>query len=156
MRHATRTLLAAVGGVGIVAGSAVGVGEAAAAPTSSCSFTFLNPNLNVVRGYANAFVADSGPTHARVSVIANPQTVLGYTQQMTVTWANLDTGKSGSAATQPTRVVGQDATLTTGPIATGKGRVHVVVGLSNTSSLNPRSSTNGDCSLEHRVGARSR
>ena len=120
-------------------------------PSAVCSFRYANPNLFAISAYANVFVRPAGPGAIRVRLDSNPLSIAGYTQRVTLTWANLDTGKSGSSASTPVRVSGLSSSITLPRAVTGRGKVTLVVGAANTGSINPRSNTNGDCSAEYVV-----
>lgn len=150
------TLIAATAALAAAATPLVAVAPAGAAPqakpapTTLCSFQYANPNLGVVRGSSTASATQLGRGTVSLRLTTDAMSVLGYTQDVNVTWANLDTGKSGNASAKA-RVVGPSNEIPIPRVTTGKGRVTFVIGASNTSSINPQSMSNGDCSAELRV-----
>lgn len=146
-----RSLGVAMGVAALSAPLAAGIAPANAAPTQpsgQCSFTYPNPNLFALSTLATASVTQTGRDTIRVRVVSRPYSIAGYQQKVSVTWANLRTGRSGSTFSAPTRVGGLESTVTVPRIRTGSGRITLVVGATNTSSINPNATTNGDCGTE--------
>ena len=143
-----------------IAASAVGIGAAvlpavAAAPANAatttplCSFTYANPNLFAIQASAAASATRNAAGKVTFTLKTNSMSILGYQQALSVTWANLDTGRSG-VGTVSKRVVGPETVLTVPEQNTAKGRVNVVINVDNRSSIGP-GSTNGQCAKEFRV-----
>ena len=133
---------------------ATGGGLASAAPAQPvghCSITYPTPNLFALPTSATASITQSGRGGIQVRLDSRPLSIAGYQQKVTVTWANLRTGKSGSVFSDPTRVGGLTSTVSVPRIATAPGRIALVIGATNTSSINPNAMTNGDCSTEYVV-----
>lgn len=146
----TRSAIVAVTalGVGVVAPIAA-AGQASAKPSTTCTMEYLNPNVAPMPLQANSvFEAGAdGDGKMTMQVRTDAVSVIGYHQDVSYTWANLDTGRNGGEQWSK-RVVGPTNTATFPGVETGVGRITFQVSVSNTSSLNANHLTSGQCGTE--------
>lgn len=147
----TLTAAVAVGAATVVAPLGV-AGEATAEPSTTCTMTYLNPNVSPLPLQANTVLRANADGDGKMTITLKTDavSVLGYKQDVSFTWANLDTGKNGGEQSSK-RVVGPDNTLEFPGVKTGVGRITFVASASNTSSLNPKHLTSGQCSAEQKA-----
>ncbi|MGO3326903.1 hypothetical protein [Gordonia sp. (in: high G+C Gram-positive bacteria)] len=157
MRARSVSLTAAAVGSAVMGAAAVlaplGVtGEAAAEPSTTCTMTYLNPNVSPLPLQATTVLranADGGGKMT-ITLKTDAVSIIGYHQDVSFTWANLDTGKNGGEQTSK-RVVGPNNTLEFPGVKTGVGRITFVASASNTSSLDPTHLTSGQCTAEQKA-----
>lgn len=139
----------ALGSGALLASSLTASPAEAATTTDLCTATYGNPNVIPLQLNAETAVTATSDGSGAVTLKASTdaKSILGYKQDISITWANLDTGKNGvESATK--RVVGPDNEITLPDVATAPGRIALVVTVGNTGSLNPDAVTNGQCSGE--------
>lgn len=148
-----KTAAAAFAGCTALGIALTGGAVAHAAPSYQlCTFTYLDPsNIDApMRPYSAAWVTPTGEGHLDAELWSYPAyPEPGFNQRFSVTWANLDTGLSGSASTEPVHVDGERTILSIPDIATGAGRITFVFGAANDDG--GLTTTNGDCSAEHTI-----
>lgn len=149
-RFPRKTAAATFAGCTALGIALTGGATAHAAPSYQlCTFTYLDPN-NVdapMRPYSAAWVTPTGEGRLTAELSSFPvYPEPGFNQRFSVTWANLDTGLSGSVSTEPVHVEGESTTLSIPDITTGAGRITFVFGASNDDG--GLVWTNGDCSAE--------
>ncbi|WP_132993079.1 hypothetical protein [Gordonia zhaorongruii] len=152
MRARSATLAAAaIGGTALIAPFGV-AGEASAEPSTTCTMNYLNPNVAPLPLQANTVLraAADGDGTMTITMKTDAVSVLGYDQDVSFTWANLDTGRNGGEQWSK-RVVGPDNTVKFTDVKTGVGRITFVANASNTSSLDSKRVTTGQCSAEQKA-----
>lgn len=149
MKSRSAILAATALGVGVVVAPLATAGQASAAPSTTCTMTYLNPNVSPLPLQASAVFEASadGNGEMTVQVRTDAVSVIGYKQDVSFTWANLDTGLNGGEQWSK-RVVGPTNTVTLPGVKTGVGRITFQASVSNTSALNAMRVTSGQCGTE--------
>lgn len=151
MKTRSAGIAAATLGLAAIALPAVAA-PAAATPTTTtvCTADYLNPNLigMPVQGSSTVSATPDGPGSVTLELTTDSKSIIGYEQDFTATWANLDTGSSGSAAIPRKKVVGADNVLTLPHVKTQAGQITFQFNIGNFSSVNELWGTNGQCGNE--------
>ncbi|MEU0502627.1 hypothetical protein [Nocardia sp. NPDC005998] len=145
------------GSVGITAISCVSAAIVGGAPAAFadpstpsdalCTMTYPTPDDFSVRASSEASaVSDHGSFDLTLRTDSQSQT--GYEQKFSVTWANLDTGRSGQSDVTA-RVQGHDNVLSIPDVKTEPGRIALVLKTFNHGT--GQNYTNGECSAEYVV-----
>ncbi|MCF8588460.1 hypothetical protein [Gordonia liuliyuniae] len=136
-------------GVGVVVAPAVGAGQASATPATTCTMAYLNPNVAPLPLQANSVFEASAGGNGKMTmkVRTDAVSVVGYRQHVSFTWANLDTGRNGGEQWSK-RVVGPTNTVTFPGVKTGVGRITFQANVSNTSAVDAKRVTTGQCGTE--------
>ncbi|MFD4356091.1 hypothetical protein ACFWPX_26320 [Nocardia sp. NPDC058518] len=145
-----------IGSIGAVAvaslaGAVVGVAPMAAAKPapeaakSLCSMTYLTPDNPEVNGSSEVKVDRNSNGSLELTLITDANSKGGYDQSFTATWANIDTGRSGSGDAK-TWVAGHRTLLSIPEVWTEPGRIAFVFGTSNQTG---QSVTSGQCMAEY-------
>jgi hypothetical protein len=140
-------LVAFGGGVAITTTS----GEAGAAParTPLCSITYPDPMHPTRAEYSMVSVESAGAGATTFAFHTVSKALVPYKQQASVTWANLDTGRTGGGWDSNTVAdIDRGRTTITLPAQhVGSGRITVVAAVSNTAANGWTS--NLDCTAEY-------
>lgn len=145
MRHLRSTARAAtIVFVGALASGLV-TGTANAEPTALCNIVYPNPH-DFEMPVTSTTQADSTDGVVDFQLHTDSKSDLGYDQTFRVTWANLDTGRSGTE-TVTARVQGPDNTLTIPDVDTAPGPLALVLAVNNHGT--DQNYTNGDCVTEY-------
>ncbi|MFD4462232.1 hypothetical protein [Nocardia sp. NPDC058480] len=133
--------------VACLAGAVVAVAPMAAAqPAKSlCSMTYLTPDNPEVNGSSEVKVDRNSNGSLELTLITDANSKGGYDQSFTATWANIDTGRSGSGDAK-TWVAGHRTLLSIPEVWTEPGRIAFVFGTSNEAG---QSVTSGQCMAEY-------
>lgn len=128
-------------------------------PTEICTMSAPNPYLPFLQLGSHALVNQSvlpgGGTnetpvsgHIDLQVRNNPLFFFEFDQDVSFTWSNITTGKSGSVGPTTIRVKGEMATAAFRDVVTGPGRISIIA---NTTNHGWPSTTTGQCGGEFTV-----
>lgn len=132
-----------------VAGLVAGPATAHAAPEETlCGFTYPTPDDFSVTAGSKVTATPGAAGVVDLRIYTDAASEAGYDQRFGVTWANLDTGRSG-VAEENARVQGPETVLTIPGVTTEPGRIAFVLSASNHGS--DQNYTYGDCSAEYVV-----
>ncbi|WP_187589890.1 hypothetical protein [Gordonia sp. OPL2] len=140
-------LLALGGGAAITEAS----GEANAAPSSTplCSITYPDPMHPTRAEFSMVNVESAGAGATTFAFHTVSDALVAYKQQASVTWANLDTGRTGGGwdSNAVAEIDRGRTTITLPTQQVGSGRITVVAAVSNTAANGWTS--NLDCTAEY-------
>lgn len=134
----------------VALGATPAVSAAPAEPGDSlCTMTYPTPDDFSVTASSATFAAAAGTGTVDITMLTDARSDVDYEQKFWLSWANLDTGRSGQDQVIA-RVQGPDNVLSIPGVATEPGRIAFVLGATNHGS--DQNYTNGDCSAEYTVG----
>ncbi|MEC3919194.1 hypothetical protein [Nocardia sp. CDC160] len=152
MNSRTYSRIATIVAISCSTGTLVGVPGALASPDSKpeklCTITYPTPDDFTITASTEVFVRPTGVGRFTLTAHTDAKSQTPYDQRFQVTWSNLDTGKNGQDETSA-KVQGSDNVLTIPNLATGPGRIPLVLGIANHGS--GPNYTNGDCQVEYKA-----
>ncbi|PXX69328.1 hypothetical protein DFR70_1021017 [Nocardia tenerifensis] len=153
MKTGTRSGFVRIAAIACLAVTAAGAPAAFAAPNDPsaklCTMSYPVPEEPFTKPAATDVFAISSNGVIDFTVHTDAGSDNAYDQKFTVTWANIDTGKSGVADTSA-RVQGPDNTFTVTGVATKPGRIALHLGVFNHGE--GQLYTNGECDVEYQAG----
>ncbi|WP_194813656.1 hypothetical protein [Nocardia sp. XZ_19_385] len=152
MKSGTRSALFRIAAIAGLAVTAAGAPAAFAAPNDPaapvCTMSYPVPVEPFQTPASSEVFAISANGSIDLKLHTNAGTDFAYDQKFSVTWANLDTGRSGVGDTSA-QVKGPDNTLTISGLETKPGRILLNLNVFNHGE--GQNYTNGECSAEYQA-----